>query len=111
MKKFKSQVVRGPQKTLPLPKKRRTSWTDGDPPPDAAVVQTTHIEGVTYQRKFISCGKERCKKGCASGRPSHGPYWYATTWNAKTGKTKTVYVGKHEPKITEIAEQLTGGKQ
>ncbi len=93
------------------PTKRRTAWADGDPPPDAAVVETTHIEGITYQRKFISCGKERCRKGCASGRPSHGPYWYAAQWNPKTSKTKWTYVGKVEPRITEIADRMMGAKR
>lgn len=100
-----------PKKRITPPKKRRTAWSEGQPPPDAAVVETTHIEGVTYQRKFIACGKERCKKGCASGRPSHGPYWYSAQWNPKTGKTQWRYIGKSEPKITELADQMTGGKK
>lgn len=92
-------------------KRRRTSWSDGDPPPSSAVVATTHLEGITYQRKFIACGKERCRKGCASGTPSHGPYWYAIQWNPKTGKTKALYIGKNEPKITELADAMTGGRK
>jgi hypothetical protein len=102
-----------PKKKSPAPAKRRTSWTDGDAPPSSAVVATTHIEGVTYQRKFVSCGKERCRKGCASNppRPSHGPYWYAVSWNPKTGKTAQHYIGKNEPKITELADAMTGAKK
>lgn len=26
-----------------------------------------------------SCGNKGCRKGCASGEPSHGPYWYLYT--------------------------------
>jgi hypothetical protein len=81
----------------------KTNWQEGDPAPDSPVVEELHVEGITYQRKFISCGKEVCRKGCASGRASHGPYWYAVTWNPKTQKTKTTYVGKEPPTLREIA--------
>lgn len=88
------------------PTRRRTSWSEGDSAPESPVVEELHVEGITYQRKFISCGKERCKKGCASGRASHGPYWYAVQWNAKTGKTKSMYVGKTAPSLHQIAEHV-----
>ncbi len=88
-------------------KTKITRWQDHDPPPANSIVQTMHVEGITYQRKFIACGKERCRKGCADGRPSHGPYWYAMHWNAKTGKTKAVYVGKNEPSLTQISNHVT----
>jgi hypothetical protein len=87
--------------------KRRTAWAEGDAPPTTSIVQTMHVEGITYQRKFIACGKERCRKGCAEGRPSHGPYWYAMHWNPKTSKTKAVYVGKNEPSLTQITQHVT----
>ncbi|MGD9603911.1 MAG: hypothetical protein AB7O21_19625 [Gammaproteobacteria bacterium] len=74
-----------------------------------AIVSTMHIEGITYQRRFVSCGKDRCRKGCASGTPSHGPYWYAIMWNPKTGKTSAKYVGKNEPRISEIADGMMRG--
>jgi hypothetical protein len=88
------------------PQSRRTSWHEGDPAPDSPVVEELHVENITYQRKFISCGKERCKKGCASGKASHGPYWYAIQWNPKTSKTTSTYVGKNAPGIHQIAAQV-----
>jgi hypothetical protein len=87
--------------------KKRTAWTDGDEAPDSPIVQTMHVEGITYQRKFIACGKLSCRKGCASGRPSHGPYWYAIQHNPKTGKTRALYVGKQEPSLTTISKHVT----
>jgi len=72
------------------------------PKSDPRVLQAMHIEGVTYQLKLVSCGKLHCRKGCASGRPSHGPYWYRATWNPKTKKTTWRYHGKREPTIAEI---------
>jgi len=100
-----------PKKKPPSTTKRRTAWSDGDPVPSTAIVATTHIDGTTYQRKFIACGKDRCRKGCASGKPSHGPYWYAFKHDPNTGRTAWKYIGKHEPKITEIADAMTGAKK
>lgn len=72
-------------------------------PPSDAIVQTVHVEGITYQLRYTRCGKrDGCRKGCDEG-PSHGPYWYATTW-AK-GKTKTFYVGKELPRIDQLADR------
>ncbi len=92
-------------------KARRTAWTDGDPPPTgSAIVATFSVEGVTYERRFTACGKERCRKGCASGVPSHGPYWYSYVWEkdpktGKAGKTKARYVGKDAPKLETLASR------
>jgi len=86
---------------------RRTSWSEGDDPPDSPVVRVMHVEGITYQLKFIACGKLGCRKGCAAGRPSHGPYWYAIQHNPKTGKTRAIYVGKHEPSLSTISAHVT----
>lgn len=94
------------KKTKTTPTKRRTAWSDGDPPPDAPIVQTMHVEGITYQRKFIACGKERCRKGCAEGRASHGPYWYRARWNPKTGNATWHYHGKDEPSLSEITNHV-----
>jgi len=93
-------------------------WIDGDPPPSKSenpIVQTVHLEGVTYQRKFTDCGKSVCRKGCADGRPAHGPYWYAVVWkpargtaamkSGETGRTKTIYVGKELPKVESIMDR------
>jgi len=76
---------------------------------EPTITQTMHVEGITYQRRLVVCGKERCRKGCASGRASHGPYWYAVHWNAKTGKSKTIYIGKNEPTLGRI-EQMVNDK-
>ena len=92
--------------TSKTPQTRRTSWSDGDAPPDSPVVEELHVEGITYQRKFIACGKDRCRKGCAQGRASHGPYWYAIQWNPKTSKTTSTYIGKNAPGIHQIAAQV-----
>lgn len=69
------------------------------------VVSTVHVEGVTYQQRFTMCGKDRCKKGCRQGRPSHGPYWYAFVWNAKTATTRALYVGKELPRLETLADR------
>jgi len=74
--------------------------------PDPVIVQTMHVEGITYQRRMVDCGKARCRKGCASGRAAHGPYWYAVVWNPKTGKSRTEYVGKNEPTLTRIEKMV-----
>ena len=70
---------------------------------EPAIVKTLAVEGVTYQLKRISCGKARCRKGCAQGTPSHGPYWYAISWAG--GKTKQRYVGKELPRVDEMLER------
>jgi Family of unknown function (DUF6788) len=47
--------------------------------------------GLTYQRKYIKCGKASCRK-----QPDrHGPYWYAFWF--KDGKTHCRYIGKNLP--------------
>ena len=72
---------------------------------DAVVVETVHVEGITYQRRLVACGKDRCRKGCASGRPSHGPYWYAVVWDPKREKSRTHYVGKQLPRLDTLADR------
>ena len=75
------------------------------PKHDEPILETVHVEGITYQRKLINCGKERCRKGCAAGRPSHGPYWYAISWNDKLSKTVAHYVGKELPRVDEFLDR------
>lgn len=70
---------------------------------EPAIEKTLAVEGVTYQLKKISCGKQRCKKGCARGVPSHGPYWYAISW--ERGKVKQRYVGKELPRVDAMLER------
>ena len=70
------------------------------------VVETAHVEGITYQLRYTKCGKARCKKGCAEGRASHGPYWYAAHWTK--GKTRMHYVGKVLPRIDQLADRPEG---
>ena len=101
MKKKKTPTTT--RSTSKAPTRRRTAWSEGDEAPDSPVVEELHVEGITYQRKFIACGKERCRKGCNAGRASHGPYWYAVQWNPKTGKTKSIYIGKVAPSLHQIA--------
>lgn len=72
-----------------------------------------HVHGVTFAQQLINCGKDRCRKGCASGRASHGPYWYAYGWSRKTGKERSLYIGKELPsvdKLEQIAEDLGATK-
>ena len=70
-----------------------------------AVVESFAVEGVTYQLRFVACGKDRCRKGCAGGKPSHGPYWYAILHDTKRNKTRTVYKGKRLPPLETLANQ------
>lgn len=74
--------------------------------PAELVVETAHVEGITYQLRYTRCGKARCKKGCADGRASHGPYWYA--FHASNGKTRAHYVGKELPRIDQLADRPEG---
>ena len=48
----------------------------------------------SFIKKYVSCGKERCKK-CKTG-PGHGPYWYRV-WRDETGRVRTKYEGRAEP--------------
>jgi hypothetical protein len=83
------RTVRGPQLVLPKVKA------------GALVVETVHVEGITYQSRFVKCGKANCKK-CAKG-PTHGPYWYAFVWTK--GKPKAHYVGKNLPDLIDLADR------
>ena len=76
--------------------------------PASGIVETVHVENVTYQRKYIRCGKDRCRKGCARGVPSHGPYWYAIT-SASGGRTRAYYVGKELPRLDQLGERPEKG--
>ncbi len=71
----------------------------------ANIAATMHVEGITYQHRYTSCGKARCRKGCRSGEPSHGPYWYSVSWNPKTKKTVVYYVGKQLPRVDELLDR------
>jgi len=44
------------------------------------------------QRELVKCGKAKCRR--CRRRPAHGPYWYAYTWNPKTKRLSSKYVGK-----------------
>jgi hypothetical protein len=73
-----------------------------------AVVETKIIEGITYQRARVSCGKKRCSK-CP-----HGPYWYARVWIRQ--KRVRVYIGKEfmtfeEYNLNKKIEQLEKEKK
>lgn len=82
------------------------------PPPKHSIVRALSVgNGTTYQLRMIDCGKDKCRKGCAGGKPSHGPYWYAVKWNPETGRAKTQYLGKNEPSISDIANEMTGEKK
>jgi hypothetical protein len=59
--------------------KKRTPAKAGEP---------IHLAGVTYQLRWVKCGKPNCIK-------KHGPYWYAFT--KVGGRVHTRYVGKKLP--------------
>src|SRR5260370_28042415 len=50
---------------------------------------------VTYQQRMKFCTSPACGKGCRSGIPSHGPYWYAS-WR-EGGRVRSRYLGKQAP--------------
>jgi rubrerythrin len=64
------------------------------------VVEQQHRDSVTFQLELVDCRNQRCQK-CGNG-PSHGPYWYAYTWNQKLKKMVSRYIGKRLP--TQINE-------
>lgn len=58
-----------------------------------------HLDGVTYQQKYILCSKPSCEKW-------HGPYWYAyykprvdatAPKKKRATKTRSKYVGRELP--------------
>jgi hypothetical protein len=67
------------------------------------IVETKHIDGVTYSREYTRCGShDRCKK-CQAAYYGHGPYWHARYWDAKAGKggrTIGKYIGKDFRELT-----------
>lgn len=68
------------------------------PPPALArtLEPPIHLDGVTYQQKFILCSKPTCSKW-------HGPYWYAfykprvDPTSTTKPKTKSKYIGRNLP--------------
>jgi len=49
---------------------------------------------LTYQQRMKYCYRTTCK-GCRSGIPSHGPYWYVS-WR-EGGRVRSRYLGKQAP--------------
>jgi hypothetical protein len=88
---MKPRTVRGPQLGIQKVK------------PGALVVETVHVEGITYQSRFVKCGKRNCKR--CQKQPTHGPYWYAFTWSASGRAMKAHYVGKELPKLIDLADR------
>ena len=58
--------------------------------PDQEVVETAVKGRITYQLKFIKCGKPNCR--CATQDDLHGPYWYG--YRKEKGRLKSWYIGK-----------------
>lgn len=54
---------------------------------------------ITYELQYRKCGKRACKP-CRNGQ-GHGPYWYAYWSDEKSGKLKSLYIGKKEPRQLE----------
>jgi len=80
------------------------------PAPAPAPVEVHHLAHVTYQLRFVRCGKARCDRW-------HGPYWYAfyrdsspigTAGARKAGKTRCTYIGRTLP--AELAAALGRGE-
>jgi hypothetical protein len=90
--------------------KKKEAKKKKKPAPTHSIVRSLSVgNGTTYQLRMVDCGKHtKCRKGCAGGKPSHGPYWYSVAWNPETGRAKTSYLGKKEPSISEIADRMTG---
>ncbi|MEI2419920.1 hypothetical protein V6O07_06580 [Arthrospira platensis SPKY2] len=67
------------------------------------IVETKHIDGVTYSLEYTRCGHaNRCKK-CQAAYYGHGPYWHGRFWDAKAGKRgRTIgkYIGKTFRELT-----------
>jgi hypothetical protein len=69
------------------------------------LLEPIHVDGVTYQQKFVWCGLWRCDAW-------HGPYWYAYYWRPggrrPTGKgTAAKYIGRDLPRaVVEQWRQL-----
>lgn len=56
----------------------------------AELHEPIHLDGATYQHKWILCSKPNC-------RDWHGPYWYAY-YKAGT-RTKARYIGRELPQL------------
>lgn len=91
-----------------MSKAKTKKTTKKKPPPTHSIVRSLNVgNGTTYQLRMVDCGKHlKCRKGCAGGKPSHGPYWYSVAWNPETGRAKTTYLGKNEPTASSIAEAM-----
>jgi len=96
------------------PRRRRPSSPASSPAapssPAPAPVEVHHLAHVTYQLRFIRCGKPRCDRW-------HGPYWYAFYRDSapiggagarKAGKTRCTYIGRTLP--AELAAALGRGE-
>lgn len=60
-----------------------------------AVHRVVDDRGVTYQQRYVLCGKKKCKR-------LHGPYWYAS-W--KEGeRVRTRYIGKKFRKLVRLVK-------
>jgi predicted ATPase/DNA-binding SARP family transcriptional activator len=57
----------------------------------------------TYQHRMVRCTRPSCEKGCRTGIPSHGPYWYAY-WR-EGDRVRSRYLGKHAPAGVVAAHQ------
>ncbi|HWE64975.1 MAG TPA: BTAD domain-containing putative transcriptional regulator, partial [Chloroflexota bacterium] len=53
---------------------------------------------LTYSQQFRRCGKADCP-ACGTGRPGHGPYWYAY-WR-DGGRVRSRYLGRTLPQGAE----------
>lgn len=67
--------------------------------PHSRLVETVKLDGVTYVRRYTSCGK-RCARCARDGkaydphRPGHGPYWYRVYRKVNGGVVRK-YIGKN----------------
>jgi len=46
----------------------------------------------SFQQQYTCCGKKTCNL-CFGKSYAHGPYWYATWWDARRERHRTAYVG------------------
>jgi len=73
------------RRTKPLRRRTPLSPAKKKSDEDFNAGDTIHLAGVTYQLRWVKCGKPGCHR-------LHGPYWYAFT--KVGGRVHCQYVGK-----------------
>jgi hypothetical protein len=88
MPKGISEDRRSSKITKASPTRKRLPSTGRDP---------VSVGGVTYQLRYVRCGKPRCRRW-------HGPYWYS--YRKVGGRVVCRYIGKREPEWSKLAAAI-----